>query len=207
MVDPKKAYEQGRKEIEEQRQQQEKAARRTQEDWEAHLRARWSRDMEAAKELISVFDQCADVFARNNLGYFLQDYGYKTGISVFLYQKSGHEPGALQIPIGYRKTTYAFEPIIRKRTETEDEITLEYEDAWTALPSDATSAASEIMRLLGRGELRFGSPWPEDDLTRILKSVRRKNMHRKLFIVLSVGGAIAILLFVAILLIEKFNPT
>ena len=158
MADLKKAYLQGQQELADQKRRAEEEAQRKKElERLAHVR-----DIEAGYRLIFHFNENADVFEQNGIGYCLDEKRPGIVPTLYLFRKDGDSKSPkitrVMIDCGSSFKTYSLSPIVKKSTDT----AYTYDDARVMLSDDAEEAAAEILRLLGRRELMFDTLWHYD---------------------------------------------
>lgn len=173
MADLKKAYLQGQQELEEARRRAAEEARLKREDEERTKEAQRKlhrENIEAATQLIKVFNQNAEIFSQHEIVYCLEEGQPGECPSVILFKRSSGPREMVLIRVDRYKTVgaYSFGSPVKSENWTETATTRTHHMSYQTvlyrdLPNDAAGAAAEIVRLLGKQEMTFGRLWEYDD--------------------------------------------
>jgi hypothetical protein len=175
MSDPRSSYEKGREELKKLQQDEEEKARQKEQ---ARV-SRYTQRLAGAKELIHILDRNKDVFRENNLTFCLEDNGPGYYLAIYLFEiKYSDRPRMTRIFVGGGEQLFSLAPIIKTESWEEDkhDIThnMGYETKKVPLGNKAGDAANELMRLLGRQEIKLDTLWPGSDGPKCIEKSRRR---------------------------------
>ena len=144
--------------------QQEETERRKQQEREAH-----KRNVEAAYQIIEIFNRNTSVFKKNGIVYCLDKERPPFAPTICLFRRyESRKPAMIFVPVivGGPHGTFSLRSLIkRKKRETfswtTDHIQY-YEERHTRLSDDPQEAASEIITKLIKQNVEFNSLWQFD---------------------------------------------